>query len=131
MWKKGENTMKICMPAQGTSGLNELVFEHFGSAPYFAVYDLEAETLQFTENKNEHHSHGSCQPFGAIQALNAEAVLTGGMGARAVSLLNEGGIKVYLMNGNTIAEAVKNFKNGKLTELTVNNACGNHGGGCH
>jgi len=49
--------------------------------------------------------------------LKAEAVLTGGMGARAVDILNQGGIKVYLINGNTIAEAVKNFKNGKLAEL--------------
>ena len=125
--------MKICMPVAGTNGLNEQVFEHFGSAPFFAVYDVDAETLNFTENSNEHHSHGSCQPFEAIQALNAEAVLTGGMGARAVSLLNDGGVKVYLMNGKTVAEAVKNFKSGKLTELTSRNACGHHhgDGGCH
>jgi len=125
--------MKICMPVKGTKGLSESVYEHFGSAPFFAVYDFEKETLEFTENMNDHHQHGNCQPFDAIRALNAESILTGGMGARAVNLLNKGGIKVYLMTGKTIGEAVKNFKNGKLKELTVNNACGGytHGVGCH
>lgn len=121
--------MKICLPTTGKGGLNETVFEHFGSAKYFTIYDTDTKTIQIVENDNEHHSHGMCQPLGAISKYNIDAVLSGGMGRRAVQLLNDGGIKVYLMQGSTVSEAIKNFEENKLTELTFENACGGHG--CH
>jgi predicted Fe-Mo cluster-binding NifX family protein len=121
--------MKICMPTNGNAGLNETVFNHFGSAKFFTIYDTDKQTIEIATNGNDHHEHGTCQPVEAIAKYHVQAVLSGGMGRRAVQMFNESGIKVYLMEGNTVSEAIKNFEGNKLTELTFENACGGHG--CH
>ena len=121
--------MKICLPTTGKNGLSETVHDHFGSAAYFTIYDTEAKSVQIIENDNQHHAHGACQPLGRISGLGVDAVLTSGMGRRAVQLLNQGGIKVFLLAGDTVQQAVDKFSSGELTELTFDNACGGHG--CH
>ena len=121
--------MRICLPTAGKRGLAENVWNHFGSAACFTVYDTESEELQILENDNQHHEHGNCHPLAAIAALDVQAILTGGMGHRAVMALNEGGIRVYLLAGGTVAEAIRKFASGQLTELTLENACGGHS--CH
>jgi predicted Fe-Mo cluster-binding NifX family protein len=121
--------MKICMPTTGGKGLSETVHDHFGSAGYFTIYDTETKDVQVIQNDNPHHAHGACQPLGRISGLGIDAVLTSGMGRRAVQLLNEGGIKVFLLDGDTVQQAVDKFTAGELPELTFDNACGGHG--CH
>ena len=121
--------MKICLPTAGKKGMAEMVYNHFGSAQYFTIYDTIAKTIQIVENDNQHHNHGSCQPLGIISKYNVDAIMTNGMGKRAVQLLNEGGVKVYLLNGNTVEEAVEKFESNELIELTLENACGGHE--CH
>lgn len=121
--------MKICLPTSGTNGLTEMVYNHFGSAPYFTIYDTAAKTIEVIENNNEHHSHGACQPLSQIAKYNVDIIMTNGMGARAVQMLNDGGIKVYRLDGNTVAEAIKKFEDNQLEELTLDNACSEHN--CH
>lgn len=125
--------MKICLPTMGKAGLKESVHNHFGSAKFFTIYDTETKQVQIIDNGNEHHAHGACQPLQAIAGHDIDAILTAGMGRRAVDLINRGGIKVYLLEGDTAEEAVQRFMDGKLTELTPANACGGHGDGheCH
>ncbi len=118
--------MKICMPTQGKEGLNEMVFGHFGSASYFAIYDTESKELKTIENDNHHHEHGQCQPLGAIEGYAVEAVLTNGMGKRAVAKLNNGGVKVYLLDNDSVESAISKFESGQLEELKVEDACGGH-----
>jgi predicted Fe-Mo cluster-binding NifX family protein len=121
--------MKVCLPTNGKNGLSETVHEHFGSAAYFTIYDSATKKVEVMENSNPHHAHGACQPLGMISGLGVDAVLTSGMGRRAVQLLNQGGIKVYLLAGETVQQAIDKFSAGELTELTFDNACGGHG--CH
>ena len=118
--------MKICMPTMGKNGMNEMVYGHFGSAAYFTIFDTETNDLSIVENTNEHHSHGACMPLDAISGYNIDAVLTNGMGKRAVQKLNNGGVKVYLLENDTVLEAIEKFKSGSLFELTTENACGGH-----
>jgi predicted Fe-Mo cluster-binding NifX family protein len=51
------------------------------------------------------------------------------MGARAVQKLNEAGIKVYRGMAGTVEEMINNFKQSKLEEITIDNACSQHS--CH
>jgi predicted Fe-Mo cluster-binding NifX family protein len=121
--------MKICMPTEGKNGLSEKVYGHFGSAPFFTIYNTDTKALEVLSNDNEHHNHGACQPLSVIASQGIDAILTNGMGRRAVQLLNESGIKVFLLQGNSVEEAVKLYETKGLTELTLENACGGHG--CH
>lgn len=121
--------MKICLPTTGKNGLSETVHNHFGSASHFTIYDTESKSVQVIENDNPHHAHGACQPLEKISGMDVNAILTSGMGRRAVQLLNQGGIKVYLLAGDTVREAVDKFVAHELPELTFENACSGHG--CH
>ena len=85
--------MKICIPVERNDGMKSQVYGHFGSAPFFAVYDMDVKELEMIENGNSHHEHGMCNPLGALSGKNIGAVVCGGMGAGAVAKLNAAGIK--------------------------------------
>ena len=121
--------MKICIPTTTQKGKTAQVHEHFGSAPFFTVCDTEKDTVEIIDNSNQHHSHGMCHPMSSLAGKGIDAVVTGGMGARAVQKLNEGGIKVYRAVPGTVEDIVKQFLTGNLQELTISNACTQHG--CH
>jgi len=119
--------MKICIPTESGEGKTASVFGHFGSAPYFTIYDTDTLALEIVENGNSHHEHGACNPVAALQGRAVDVVVTGGMGARAVMMLNAQGIKVFRAVSGTVATIIGNFSSQELEELTVNNACASHG----
>ncbi len=121
--------MKICIPTETDQGRDSRVFGHFGSAPYFLICDTETGAFETVDNANQHHSHGMCQPMSGLTGKKIDAVLCGGMGARAVQKLNDAGIKAYQASGGTVAEMIDRFMAGDLTEITVAGACTQHG--CH
>lgn len=118
--------MKICIPTETDRGLKEKVFAHFGSAPYFLIYDTDKATFEIINNRDQHHIHGMCHPLKALEDKKINAVVCGGMGARAVQKLNEGGIRAYRASVETIEELIKRYKDEALEEITVDNACTNH-----
>ena len=121
--------MKICIPTETNDGKSAVVYGHFGSAPYFTIIDTDKDTVEIISNANQHHSHGMCQPMSALDGKSIDAVVTGGMGGRAVQKLNESGIKAYREIPGTVADIVSQFTKGGLDEITINNACSQHG--CH
>jgi len=121
--------MRICLPVEKNEGENSKVYGHFGSAPYFLIYDTENKSVEVLENGDKQHTHGACNPLGAIEGKKVEAVVTGGMGMGAVMKLNAGGIKVYKSTLATVKEVVAEFGKGKMQELNATNACASHG--CH
>ncbi len=121
--------MRICVPTETNEGKKAQVNEHFGSAPYFTIIDTETDSVDVIDNSNQHHSHGMCQPMQSLEGKNIDVVVTGGMGARAVQRLNEGGIKVFRAVPGTVEDIVIQFKSHQLVEITVEDACGHHG--CH
>ena len=121
--------MKLCIPTETNEGKSAVVYGHFGSAPYFTIIDTEKDAVEIIDNANQHHAHGMCQPMNAFMDKKIDAVVTGGMGSRAVQKLNEGGIKAYRAIPGTVADIVNQFIKGGLEEITVSNACAQHG--CH
>lgn len=130
-----EHIMKICLPVNGENGLTEMVYNHFGSAPYFAIADTESGFLLTAKNNKAHHSHGTCQPLDVISVHKIDVIITNGIGRRAIQMLNNTGIKVYASPAGTVENALKLFKEGKLVETCPENSCGGHGHGhghgCH
>lgn len=121
--------MKICIPIRKDEGLSARAFDHFGSAPYFLVYDTENKNSKVIRNSGSHHVHGMCQPLDMLQDQDIDIVVCKGMGARAVKLLNKGGIWVYRAEGETAEDIIKKSIEGKLKAITVENACTDHN--CH
>jgi predicted Fe-Mo cluster-binding NifX family protein len=121
--------MRICIPTGSKEGKTAVVYGHFGSAPFFTVYDTKKDSVEIIENANEHHEHGMCNPMGNLRGKNIDAVVCGGMGGRAVQKLNEDGIKAYRASVGTVKDIAEQYVKGGLQEITVQNACAQHD--CH
>jgi predicted DNA-binding protein (UPF0251 family)/predicted Fe-Mo cluster-binding NifX family protein len=127
--KMTQEPVRICIPTSTNEGKTAPVHGHFGSAPYFTIYDTATGDVEVIDNANEHHSHGTCQPMSALTGRKIDAVVCAGMGARAVQKLNGGGIKVYRAVEGTVADIAGQFLKGGLEEITAENACTQHH--CH
>lgn len=122
--------MRICIPTQTNIGRQAQVHDHFGSAPFFTIYDVEQDICEIVDNSDRHHAHGMCHPLGVLDGKSINAVICSGMGKRAVRKLNEGGVRAYRASGARVEDIVTECRESKLEEITVENACGQHGG-CH
>lgn len=123
--------MKICIPTTENSGTASRVYGHFGSAPFFIIYDTEKELIDVVNNSDSVHEHGQCNPLSSFREKKIDIMVTGGIGFRALERLNAGGVKAYkTVNETTVADVVESFKNNRLKEITVDQTCGGHHG-CH
>lgn len=121
--------MKICIPTETKEGENASVYGHFGSAPFCTIYDTDSKAIEIVENANSHHEHGTCNPIAALQGKAVNVVVTGGMGARAVMMLNASGIRVFRAVPGTVEKIISTFGAQELEELTTHNSCTAHS--CH
>jgi predicted Fe-Mo cluster-binding NifX family protein len=123
--------MKVCIPTETNEGKAAQVFGHFGSAPYFTICDTEKNTIEIIDNANQHHAHGSCQPLNALNGKKVDVIVTGGMGGRAVMMLNNAGVKAYQAIIGTVEDVLAQHASGSLKEITPENACSQHNCGGH
>ena len=129
---KEDARMKICFPVQQDEGIDSTVYNHFGSAPLFVVVDTAADAVSTISNGDQHHMHGACNPIKALDNRKVDAVVVGGIGAGALTRLNQLGIRVHRAQGTTIRDNLALLAAQKLPEYTVQGCCGGHGpdGGC-
>jgi predicted Fe-Mo cluster-binding NifX family protein len=124
--------MKICFPVQHDDGIDSTVYNHFGSAPMFLVVDTDTNDVSTINNRDQHHSHGACSPMKALDNQKVDAIVVGGIGAGALTRLNQMGIVVHHSAAATIRENMALFASQKLPALTLQGCCGGHSkdGGC-
>ena len=121
--------MKLCIPTMDDLGLEGMPSDHFGSAPFLTFVDSETGDVETVRNGGDHHVHGACLPLDHLGARTTDAVLCRGLGKRALSRLQGGGIDVYVTLEKDVGEALEAFKAGRLRQLTAEEACQGHGHG--
>ena len=67
--------MKLCIPVIEDKGTDSKICNHFGSAPFFVIYDTEAKSTVFVANLNQHHSHGTCHPLNVLSNYQPDSVV--------------------------------------------------------
>ena len=124
--------MKICFPVQKDDGINSAVYNHFGSAPAFVVVDTDTKGLSTINNQDQHHSHGACNPMKALDNQKVDAIVVGGIGAGALTRLNQMGIMVHRAQAATIRENMAMYAAQSLPVFTLQGCCDGHSkdGGC-
>ena len=122
--------MKIGFAVRSNEGIESKVYDHFGSAPAFIIADIEGKEVVTVDNKDLHHAHGACNPIMALDGKSVDAMVVGGIGAGALMKLNASGIRVYRAGGATVNENLALLREEKLEELTIQNSCRAHEGGC-
>jgi predicted Fe-Mo cluster-binding NifX family protein len=107
--------MKLIVTTLGPT-LNDAVDPRFGRAKHFLLVDTEtSQAIAHPNEQNLQAAQGAgIQAAQAVVTLGAEAVITGNVGPKAFRVLTAGGIKVYLSQGGTAAEALDQFKKGLL-----------------
>ena len=123
--------MVICFPVEIDNGLDSKVYGHFGSAPMFITYNSNTESINKIDNQNLNHAHGQCSPIQALNGQLVDAIVVGGIGGGAINKLNNMGIKVYQAKNESIKDNIDLFVNNSLPEITINQACRQHGGCGH
>jgi len=122
--------MKLCFPVKEASGLESEVYGHFGSAPVFVIVDSSTKEATVVPNGDRHHAHGMCNPVGALEGREVDAVVVGGIGGGALMKLNRAGISVYKSMAATVLENMELFGLQKLPLFQPGHVCGGHSGAC-
>jgi predicted Fe-Mo cluster-binding NifX family protein len=117
--------MKLCIPTTDSGGLDDTVCDHFGRAPTFTVVDTETDEVLVVKNRSEHMG-GLGKPPEHIAKTGAEVLICSGLGPRAIDMLVEFNIKVFVGATGTVKDAIDMWKDGKLTSATYDVACKEH-----
>lgn len=112
--------MRIAVPSMDDRGLRAPVAEHFGQAPYFTIADTESGGV--TTHKSPGHVDGKT-PAQHLAELDVQVVLAGGMGGRAIQLLEALGMEVFLEAGGSVEEALAAHKQGHLPRAADAGPC--------
>jgi len=109
--------MKLAITATGRD-INADIDVRFGRAKYFLVCDTDSGAVVAHDNEqNLNAAQGAGIQAGQnVANLNVAAVITGNVGPKAYRVLNAAGIKIYLCERTTVAEAIRRFKAGELKE---------------
>lgn len=123
--------MKIAITAENDNGFESTVAHHFGGAPYFVLVELEngqvAATQCLANPFADHHKPGQIPNF--VREQNAEVIISGGMGGRAIQFFEGYGIKTATGADGTVGQALENYLDGKLTEAAPCDESVAHGHG--
>jgi len=118
-------SVRIAIPVEDTNGLNARLSQHFGRAPYFAVVELDENgkvlSLQVVPNKSEHFG-GMGKPPEILMNLRPNAVITYGMGFRALNMFQSANIAILQTNKDFVKDVIEAYNKNELVELTE---------GCH
>jgi predicted Fe-Mo cluster-binding NifX family protein len=112
---------RVVAPTVDDKGLDAVLSEHFGRAPYFALVDVEetgkGSNIEFIPNTSEHFG-GSGLPPDRIIGLKPSALITYGMGPRAIERFQEAGVAVLKADSSKLGEVIEAYRNDQLEELT-------------
>jgi len=109
--------MKIAFTTSGDN-LNASLDSRFGRAARFLVYDLDADTFEVIDNQqNLNAAQGAgIQSAEAIVRAGARGLVTGHCGPKAFRVLSSAGVKVFNSDLPTVAEALEQYRAGRLVE---------------
>ena len=124
---------KIALASEENSGLDGRLAAHFGRCPYYVVANVNADSdvsvgeVEVVDNPHfNNHQPGVMPEF--IKSLNANVIIAGGMGPRAITLFEGMGIEVITGFVGKVEDILKAYLEGKIEGTEP---CGHdHGDGC-
>lgn len=90
----------------------------FGRAPFFLIYDMEADSYAFIENSAQKSQGGAGVKAAQILVdAHAAAVITPRCGENAAEIFNAAGVKIFHSAGQSITQNIEAYKNNQLQIL--------------
>jgi predicted Fe-Mo cluster-binding NifX family protein len=122
--------MRVCIPTEGSGGLDDRVGEHFGRVPTYTIVDTETGEVEVLPNESEHMG-GAGLPAELLAQAGVDVLLCAGLGRRAMALFQDHGVMVYLGAQGTAREALAAWERGQLRAATDEDICREHKFGEH
>ena len=125
--------MRIAISAEDDRGLDSVVSPHFGRCPYFVLVDVEGRDVNaVTAVENPfygNHEPGQVPAF--IHSQNAQVMLAGGMGGRAIQFFQQLGVQAATGAAGTVRMALERYLGGELVgaEACASSEAHHHGEG--
>jgi predicted Fe-Mo cluster-binding NifX family protein len=117
---------KIAIPSMSDTGLESEVCAHFGSCEYFTIVDVQdksIEEIRAISNMSPTGEHNCTAPSIILKSQNVETVLVSGIGGRPFMSLAENNIKVFAGAKGKVSDAIQDYSNGSLYQLSANGTC--------
>jgi len=100
--------MKIAVPTE-----NGMVSAHFGRCSEFTIAEITDNKVgEINTVPNPGHEPGQIPLF--LKNMNVSAILTGGMGRRAIMIFDDMGIEYYVGVTGNVNDVIKDFSEGKI-----------------
>jgi predicted Fe-Mo cluster-binding NifX family protein len=117
--------MKLAVTSQGAT-LQSPLDPRFGRAKHLILLDTGTGALSVVDNSvNLNAEQGAgIQAAKKVVELGAEALITGHVGPKAFSTLQAGKIRIYTGASGSVADAVEQYKAGKLEAASSANVEG-------
>ena len=108
--------MRIAVSVETNNELESEVAHHFGRCPYFALVDVDGTEFKAVKViQNPYYgAHQPGQVPGFIKEQNADVMLSGGMGGRAIQFFEQFDIKTATGATGTVRNAVESYLGGEL-----------------
>lgn len=116
-----EVNVRIVVPVSDEKGIDSHLSQHFGRAPFYAIIDLDEKGQvigQGTIANTSEHFGGIGLPPDRILQLKPKALVTYGLGSKALRMFQDVGVAVLRTEANTVREVVSAYNNDELQELT-------------
>ncbi len=124
---------RIAFACEDNQGLDAQMSAHFGRCPYYSLVDVEGEEVKdvsVVENPYfNNHVPGQVPQF--IGQQNANVMIAGGMGPRAIGIFESLGIGVVTGVGGKVGNVLQAYLKGEISG-TVHcahdhkDSCGGH-----
>ena len=117
---------KIAIPSMSDIGLESDICAHFGSCEYFTMVDVNDKVvtgIRAISNRSPDGEHNCIAPSMILKSQNVDTVLVSGIGGRPLMSLVEKKIKVFAGAAGKVSDAVQDYNDGLLQELSTNGTC--------
>lgn len=119
--------MRIVIPCETDQLLDAPRSGHFGHAPWLTVVELDEQgnATSVEAVKNAEHGEGGCgNVIAHVLGLNADAIITAGMGMPPLMRFTQAGVTVYAdRTVLTAGEVLALFLQGKVPYMSPDDAC--------
>jgi len=114
--------MKVAITSKGTL-LDSEVDPRFGRAPYILIVDTDTLAFEVVDNSDNANAFkgAGIQAATMVSDKGATVLMTGYCGPKAFTTLEAAGVKVVNDITGKVREAVKTFKQGKVSYATAAN----------
>jgi cation diffusion facilitator family transporter len=117
-----EKVFMALVPVEGVNGLDSVIHEHFGRAPYFALVRIDesdGELVDFYYNEFLGEKlHIGVKIIKAVSSAGIDILFTRQIGELSFSLLKERFVDIYKVEGNpTLREIIAAYRHGGLLRL--------------